>query len=271
MLQQIFPARLPVRVAISAADAPLEFDDDSLLALYGAAQHGDSSQASTWLSFNFVSSLDGASSVQGLSGALGNATDQRIFALLRRPAQAILLGAGTIRAEGYGGELLNVEARKWRLDRRLPERPRLVIFSGTLDLDPSLEVFANAPEKPLVLTTQAATQAKRDALAHVADVVLVEPNPGRGDKEAEGLAHALLRTLHERGFSQVHCEGGPSLLGTFVSEGLVDELALTISPLLAAGPAGRIAHSPEQGDIEQLKLAHVLEENSTLFLRYVRP
>lgn len=253
-IEQLFP---PVLLSASATvGAAGKLDDGALLDLYSSPK-----STKSWLSFNFVSSVDGAASVAGLSEGLGNAADQHIFGLLRRPTQAILVGAGTIRAEGYGGELLDEEARSWRLAHGLSARPRLVIFSGSLDLAPDLEVFTNAPETPLIVTTRGASKQRREALAGLADVVSLDEGP---------VGPALLKALGGLGLTRVHCEGGPSLLGTFAQAGVVDELALTLSPLLVAGPAGRIAHSAEQAVVEQLELAHILKSESMLFLRYLR-
>lgn len=249
VLEQIFPGPLE-------SPTPLQGpSDEQLLALYTAGR-----TRSPWVSFNFVTSLDGAASLNGLSGQLGNATDQRIFHLMRRHADVLLVGAQTVRAEGYGGKLLNEAARQWRLDRGMGAHPPLAIVSGTLDLDPRHEAFTKAPVRPLILTLASAPHSRREKLAQVADVVLVG--------EAELDVGLLLAELGKRGLHQVHSEGGPKLLGTFQAADAVDELALTLSPSLVGGPAGRISHTPAQVH-HRLELAHILREDSMLFLRYV--
>lgn len=248
---QLFPA--------GSGSATEKLDDETLLALYGS---GQATGRSPWLSFNFVESVDGAATLAGLSGGLGNAADQHVFMLLRRIADVIMVGAGTIRAEGYGGELLSEDSRLWRSEHNLRPRPRLTIVSGRLDLEATSEVFTHAPERPLILTTDSAPTSRRAELESVADVVSV----GTTDLDP----HKLLAALAELGLTRIHSEGGPTLLGTFAKAGLVDELAVTISPLLVAGQSGRIAHSAEVTSASELDLAHVLRAESMLFLRYVR-
>ncbi|ALE06691.1 hypothetical protein AL755_16545 [Arthrobacter sp. ERGS1:01] len=236
-------------------------DDDLLAAPFTAPG------SKTWVSFNFVSSIDGAATVDGRSGALGNADDQHFFQLMRRNADVILVGAQTVRSEGYGGELLSPEAQAWRADRGLPVHPPLAIVSGSLNLDPTLEVFTDAPVRPLVITTAAAPPVRRAALAAVADVV---------DAGADTLdAGALLAGLAGRGLHRVHSEGGPTVLGTFAAADKVDELCLTVSPLLVGGTAKRIADVLPGGDGEgagprAMTLAQIHKAGSMLFLRYVR-
>jgi len=230
--------------------------DEQLLQWYGGVPRPGS-----WVRFNFVSSLDGAATLEGRSGGLGNAVDQHVFQLLRRLGDVILVGAGTVRAEGYGGGLLGAEARKWRASRGKPEHPAVAIVSGSLDLDLNSAFFSEAPVRPLVFTSAAADPARRTELAAVADVV----EAGRERVEAAGIMHALA----ERGLQQVHCEGGPTLLGTFEAAGLVDELCLTVSPLLVGGSGTRIARSGGGYPPQRLRLVQALESDSMLLLRYI--
>ena len=223
-----------------------------------------------WVSFNFISSIDGAASLDGLSGELGNAWDQRVFSLLRQSADVIVVGAQTIRAEGYGGELLSATAQKWRTENWMPAHPPLAIVSGTLDLAADLEVFSKAPVQPLILTLASAPQERRDALARVAEIVTV----GTDSLDVE----LIISALTARGLTRIHSEGGPTLLGTFATAGKVDELSLTISPMLVGGSAGRIArdrsssHAPSSTPASaSMALARILKADSMLFLRHVRP
>lgn len=229
--------------------------DDQLLQWYG-----DMPQSGNRVRFNFVSSLDGAASLEGRSGGLGNAVDQHVFQLLRRLADVILVGAGTVRAEGYGGDLLGAEARRWRADRGMPEHPAVAVVSGSLDLDPNSAFFLEAPVRPLLFTSAEADPARRKELAAVADVV----EAGQERVEPAG----IVRALAERGLQQIHCEGGPTLLGSFEAAGLVDELCLTVSPLLVGGTGTRIARSGGGHPPQPLRLVHVLESDSMLLLRY---
>lgn len=241
-----------------------------------------------WVSFNFIASIDGAASLDGVSGQLGNAWDQRVFALLRQTADVILVGAQTVRSEGYGGDLLSKGAQAWRAENWLSEHPPLAIVSGSLNLEAELEVFTQAPVRPLILTLASAPQERREALSEVADVV----NVGEESLDVD----RIIAELSARGYKNIRSEGGPTLLGSFAAANRVDELNLTVSPLLVGGTAGRIAKgAPDAGpaagsaggvsaggvsaggvsaaaDVARtMELTRILKADSMLFLRYVRP
>jgi riboflavin biosynthesis pyrimidine reductase len=217
-------------------------------------------QSQPWVRFNFVASLDGAATHEGRAGGLGDAVDQHVFTLLRRQADVILVGAGTVRAEGYAGPLLSEADCRWRLDRGLPAHPAIAVVSGSLDLDPDDAFFAQAPVRPLLLTAASADAGRRRALAKVADVV------DAGPEAAEPAL--MLAALTARGHRSIHSEGGPVLFGTFQAAGLVDELCLTLSPVLAGGTGKRIADGVAEHRLQQLELVHILESGSMLLLRY---
>ncbi|WP_394216208.1 pyrimidine reductase family protein [Brachybacterium vulturis] len=228
--------------------------DDQLLQSYAPP-------AGPWLRMNFVSSLDGAVTRDGLSGGLGDDADHRVFELLRRWADVVLLGAGTARAEGYGAMRLPEESERWRVAHGLAPQPVFALVTRRLELDPDSPIFTDAPVRPLVLTVAEAPAERRAALAVVADVVEVgtsEVDPARVREE-----------LGRRGLARIHAEGGPSLFGAFLTAGAVDELCLTLAPTLEAGPAGRIAHSPQAAPTA-MELAAVLQAGDELLLRYRR-
>ena len=213
------------------------------------------------LRVNFISSLDGAATHDGLSGGLGDDADRLVFDTLRMLTDVILVGAGTVRAEGYGGIRFSDEAVAWRVAHSLPEHPPVAIVSGRLDLDPAHPVFAAAATRPIVITHAQAPADRRAALAAVADVLVC------GEASVD---HALLvRTLTARGYPQVLCEGGPSLFGSLLAADAVDELCLTLAPLLESGRAPRIAAAPEASP-RRMHLAHALPAGDTLLLRYLR-
>ncbi|MGY4857884.1 pyrimidine reductase family protein [Cryobacterium sp. AP23] len=213
------------------------------------------------LRVNFVSSLDGAATHDGLSGGLGDDADRLVFDTLRMLTDVILVGAGTVRAEGYGGIRFTDTAVAWRLANGLPEHPPVAIVSGRLDLDPVHPVFTRAATRPLVVTHAQAPAERRAALAAVADVLVC------GDAAVD---HALMvRTLTQRGYRQVLCEGGPSLFGSLLAADAVDELCLTLSPLLESGRAPRIA-AGDSATPRRMRLAHALPAGDTLLLRYLR-
>ncbi|WP_406107889.1 pyrimidine reductase family protein [Micromonospora globbae] len=228
-------------------------DDDALTTLYARAGRPR-------LRMNFVTSLDGAVSVDGYSAGLSGEPDKRVFGLLRMLCDALVVAAGTLRHEGYRALRLDERRRAWRREHGLPEYPTLVVVSGSLDLDPAQAAFADAPVRPLVLTRTEAPH--RPDLEKVADVVRLGTD--RVDLAA-GLAE-----LRRRGLGQLLCEGGPQLFGALTAADLVDELCLTVAPLLAGAGPGRIV-AGEPSPPRRLPLRHVLAaDDGTLLLRYAR-
>ncbi|GAA3288136.1 pyrimidine reductase family protein [Arthrobacter citreus] len=251
----------PVAAAITAAGCGAELSDDELLDAYAwdfPCLRGEGPR----FRFNFVASVDGAAALDGRSGGLGDGADNRVFALLRQTADVILVGAGTVRAEGYSGELLAPSRQSWRVGQDRTAHPALAIVSGSLDLDPDSALFREAPVRPLLLTAATAPEERRAALERVADVVVA----GERTVEPEQAARALA----DRGFHRVLCEGGPQLFGSFQAAGLVDELCLTVSPLLTAGTATRITAGTRELAPHRLSLVQVLRGGDTLLLRYGR-
>lgn len=232
-----------------------ELDDDALLA--ACAFPADR----PWLRMNFISSLDGAATRDGRSGGLGDAADRRVFDLLRRPADVVLLGAGTARAEGYGAMRLDDAAAGWRAAQGMPDHPVLALVSRRLALGADSPIFVDAPVRPIVYTIADAPVDRRAALAQVADVVDV------GQREVD--PHRVRADLAARGLSRIHAEGGPTLFGAFLAAGAVDELRLTLAPTLEAGDAQRIAHSTLAAPTG-MALASVLRAGDELLLHYVR-
>jgi riboflavin biosynthesis pyrimidine reductase len=231
-------------------------DPDDVLARYRVAD-----RSIPHLRVNFVSSLDGAATHDGVSGGLGDDADRLVFDTVRMLSDVILVGAGTVRAEGYGGIRFSDDAIAWRVANSLPEHPPVAIVSGRLDLDPEQAVFTRAMVRPLVITHAHSPADKRLALAAVADVVIC------GEASVD---HALLvQTLTDRGYPQVLCEGGPALFGSLVAADSVDELCLTLAPLLESGTAPRIAVA-ETSTPRRMRLAHAVPAGDTLLLRYLR-
>jgi|SRR6185503_2777855 len=231
-------------------------DDERLSAAYAV---DDRSRQSVRL--NFVSSIDGAATAGGLSAGLSSSADKRVFDLLRRLCDVVLVGAGTVRAEGYGAMRLDEASVQWRRANGLAPQPVFAIVSGALHLDPGSAVFTEAPVRPVVVTVGASASANREALSRVADVLVC------GAERLE--VRAMLGELAKRGLRQVLCEGGPRLFGTLLEADCVDELCLTLSPLLEAGEARRIA-AGALPRARRMKLHHVLVSGSILLLRYLR-
>ncbi|MHB1171132.1 MAG: pyrimidine reductase family protein [Lacisediminihabitans sp.] len=241
-----------------------DLDDDLIAAgfapgLSGGTLPGDRSRP--WLRVNFVSSVDGAATHNGRSGGLSGDADKRVFDILRRLCHVVLVGAGTVRDEGYGPMRLDQASVDWRLASGLAAHPVFAIVSGRLDLDPASRIFTEAPVRPIVVTTERSPHDRRQALAEVAEVLVC----GGEELDVEG----MLAALAQRGLVKVHCEGGPTLFGALIAADAVDELCLTVSPQLEAGDARRIATGTLPA-ARQLQLAQVLVSGDTLLLRYTR-
>jgi riboflavin biosynthesis pyrimidine reductase len=234
----------------------VELDDAMLRAAYAP----DRARSSVRL--NFVSSLDGAVEVDGRSRGLSGEADQKVFGILRDHADAIMVGAGTLRQEEYRAVRLSEDRRAWRRGQGMPEYPTLVVVSAALDLDPDAPVFAEAPVRPIVLTHGCSPEQQRARLAAVADVLVC------GESVVD-LAVGLAE-LRRRGLGQVLCEGGPHLFGALLSAALVDELCLTFSALLAGPGAGRIVAGPTPPGPFPMCLALLIQAGEVLLTRYER-
>jgi riboflavin biosynthesis pyrimidine reductase len=231
-------------------------DDDELVAAYAPQRPGPS------LRVNFVTSLDGAAQVDGYSRGLSSDADRMVFHVLRRHTDAVLVGAGTLRHEGYGPARMKPEEQQWRVDRGLAPHPTLVIVSSTLDLDPNHPSLAEAPVRPIVLTHAGTDPDRRQALSATADVVVC-------GESAVDLSTGVA-DLHRRGLNAILCEGGPHLFGTLLAADLVDELCLTVSPLLAGPGSGRIIAGATGPAPRDFRAAQIIEADGNLFLRYTR-
>jgi riboflavin biosynthesis pyrimidine reductase len=212
-----------------------DLSDDELAAAYTPSRE-------PWLRVNFVSTVDGAAQgSDGISKSINNDADKRVFDALRRRADCLVVGAGTLRDEGYD----------------VPSIP-LVVVSRSADLPQTL---ADAPRGRILM----ATVASADGLAKVREELGEEHVLVLGDDEID---LALLKaTLAERGWTEQLCEGGPSLFADLLAAEVVDELCWTIVPALTGGDAVRIATGAE---VEvALRPALLLEQDGTLLGRWL--
>ncbi|RFS82785.1 pyrimidine reductase family protein [Actinomadura spongiicola] len=213
-----------------------------------------------WLRANMVASLDGAAQRDERSGGLGNAADRHLFLLLRGLADVVIVGANTVRAEGYG-PVLPTDAWDGIRDGRAPVPP-LAVVSRTLDLDFDAPLFTEARARTIVLATATADPARLEAARERADVIIA------GEDSLD--FPAAVAELAARGHRRLLCEGGPGVLAQVVADGLLDELCLTLSPQLLAGHPTRILNGPPLPVPPELTLAQVLRDDDFLFLRYTR-
>jgi len=227
--------------------------DDALARLYRWPD-GD---GATVVRVNMIASLDGATTLDGRSGGLGNAADEYLFTLLRDLADVILVGSGTVRAERYGGIRLTPERADRRTRWGLSTAPPPIAVVTARGLDPGSPLFADTVTPPIVITTESGARRVPDGVAAIAV-----------GAERVDLAAGLV-ALHRAGLGRVHCEGGPSLLASLAEDDLVDELCLTISPLLlGAGEAAMLPRRLTHPLRWSLQGAHVAGDH--VFTRYRR-
>jgi riboflavin biosynthesis pyrimidine reductase len=235
-----------------------ELDRDALAELYAHPEGV--------LRVNFVASADGAVAVEGVSSGLEAPGDRTVFGLLRELADVILVGAGSVRAEGYRGARTSPEREARRRARGQAPVPPIAVVSTRGDLDPASPLFTDTAVAPLVLLTgpaaDTAPDTTRRALAGAgAEVVDVGGDPG-------STPDAVVAALVDRGLSRVLCEGGPALFGALLDAGRVDELCLSLAPQLEGGAAGRIVAGAGAGGPRPLHLASVVAHDDGLLLRY---
>jgi riboflavin biosynthesis pyrimidine reductase len=240
-------------VRLWPAGDPAPLDDDGLAEAYAPDGPG--------IRVNFVTSVDGAVELGGYSEGLSRPADKRVFGVLRMLCDGLLVGAGTLRHEDYHAVRLTEARRAWRTARGLPPYPTLVVVSRALAFDPAQDALAGAPVRPIVLTCATAPAGRRAALAGVAEVLTV------GERDVDLAAAA--RLLRDRGLRHLLSEGGPQLFGSLTAADLVDELCLSVSPLLAGPGAGRITSGPA-GPPRSLSLRQALAADDMLLLRYAR-
>ena len=258
---------MPDSAAAGNVETPLtllgsvrELGDGELPQLYAYPE-----QQRTWVRANFITSVDGGATADGKSGSMGGSGDRLIFNLLRELADVIVVGAGTVRIEGYSGAQLGAAQRQHRQAQGQTEIPPLAIITRSGRLDRDMPVFTRTEVPPLVLTCTAAADETRRHLTDRAEVVDCSgKDPGEVDEAA------VLAILGARGMRRVLTEGGPTLLGSFMQRALLDELCLTTAPYVVGGLARRIATGPDQV-LTKMRCAHVLTDDAGyLYTRYTK-
>lgn len=219
-----------------------------------------------WVVANMVGGLDGSAAVGGRVGALSDETDAVLFRSLRAVADVVVVGAETARRERYGPVRLPDDLKAGRVAAGLTPTPPIAIVSRSLRLDWDLPLFtaveaASAP-RPIIVTCGAADPEGLARAEAVADVVVAG--------EAEVDPAAALAALRQRYDAKVGlCEGGPTLLGQVAAAGLLDELCLTIAPIMG-GDLLPVSVTPAGAGLTPMVLRHVAEAHGSLYLRYTR-
>ena len=267
-MRQIFPEHSdPLGPAdpLSAA-GPLRPGDSAAEDLVAAladiyAYPGGADQV--WVRANFVASIDGAIAADGKSGGLSGPADRMVFTVLRSLADVVVAGASTVRTERYRqaqpGELWQ------RLRTGRPPAPPIAVVTRRLELDLSDRLFGQGPDRArtIVLTTELAGEERLKEASRVADVVVAGAHTVT--------VQAMLDALAARGHHRILVEGGTMLLGQLVEVHMLDELCLTVSPVIEGGHGGgRLTSSNGPAGLTEMRLESVLEDDGFLLTRYIR-
>ena len=239
-----------------------DLDDDELDAAYAWPDEPH------WLRANMVSTVDGAArSGEGLSQGISSDADRAVFGRLRALADVVLAGASTVREEGYRPAKVKPRYAEQRREAHQSPVPAIALVSRSLAMDLSAPLFTEATVPTIVITCAASDKAARDRVAETAEVLV------HGTDDVDLVA--AVAALQERGLGRIHCEGGPQLLAQLTAAGLLDELLLSLSPMLAGGGYESrsdilriLTGAVLPGGPHPLRLDQLLEAAGSLFLRY---
>jgi riboflavin biosynthesis pyrimidine reductase len=251
-VQSLWP--IPPEGAVTGA-----VTDTDLERIYGYPENLDR----PWVQANFISSADGAATLDGKSEGLSHPADKRIFLIGRDLADVVLVGAGTARVERYRG----VKTGKDRAERRarlgLAPVPPIAVVTASAAIDSSSPLLTDTLVPPIIITVSSAPPDRRDKLAEAGADILIS-----GEYTVD-LPRALTE-LSRRGLRRVDCEGGPRLFGDLIADDLVDQLCLTIAPLLAGAAPGRVAAGRPSLLPRKMDLASILYEDGYSMMLFKR-
>lgn len=230
--------------------------DDALRALLAYPENLSAPR----LRANFIASIDGAVTLDGAGRKLGTPTDRRVFNRLREVADVILVGATTAASKPYADLRLDPDAQAWRRSHGLPAVLRLVVVSSRGVIPPHL-LSGTVP--PIVLVSASAARSARRALEASGAVVCEMAGAQIGSA-------AIRQALDELGLKRVLVEGGPTLFSHLVAGDAIDELCLTTSPMMVAGPARRIAATSAHVEFRMQRRDVLLGDDGTVIVRWVR-
>jgi riboflavin biosynthesis pyrimidine reductase len=247
---------------LATVGAVFDADDDARLAAY-YDYPGELERC--WVRANMISSLDGGATDDGSSGGLAGPGDRAVFARMRQEADVILVGASTVRIENYSGVQMSLAQRQQRQARGQTEVPPIAVVTHRAEFEHDAKLFTRTEVPPLILTARDTVPdaTKRfGAQAEVVDASGAEPD--RVDPAG------VVGVLNARGLRRVLLEGGPSLLSLFIEQDMLDEMCVTIAPILVGGLARRIATGSGEAHTK-MRRSHLLSDREGyLYTRYVK-
>jgi riboflavin-specific deaminase-like protein len=218
-----------------------------------------------WVRANMISSLDGGATDDGSSGGLAGPGDRVLFNLMRQEADVILVGASTVRIENYSGAQMSAAQRQDRQGRGQTEVPPIAVITHSADFDHDAKLFTRSEVPPLIMTSHETADDARRRFSAVAEVI--DASGSHADRVDPS---AVLTILADRGLRRVLTEGGPSLLSLLIENDLLDELCVTIAPILVGGMARRIATGDGVAHT-RMRRSHLLsDDEGYLYTRYVK-
>jgi riboflavin biosynthesis pyrimidine reductase len=246
---------------LTAVDAAFDTDDDRLADYYSYPEDLDR----CWVRANMIASLDGGATDDGTVGGLAGPGDRALFARMRQEADVILVGAGTVRIENYSGAQMSATQRLERQRRGQSEVPPIAVVTHTADFEHDAKLFTRSEVPPLILTCSQTVDEARRRLGGLAEVLDAS---GRLTDRVDPAA--VISILTGRGLLRVLTEGGPQLLSLFIEHDLIDELCLTIAPILVGGSARRISAGSGEAHT-RMRRSHLLTDaEGYLYSRYER-
>jgi riboflavin biosynthesis pyrimidine reductase len=247
---------------ITAVGATFDTEDYARLAAFYAYPEG---LQRCWVRANMISSLDGGATDDGKAGGLAGPGDRALFARMRQEADVVVVGAATVRIENYSGAHMSAAQRQERQSRGQAEVPPIAVVTHSADFEHDAKLFTRAEVPPLILTCRETVDDVRARFGALADVVDAS---GRHTDRVDPAA--VLDILDRRGMRRVLTEGGPSLLSLFIAGDLLDELCVTIAPILVGGQARRIASGSGESHT-RMRRSHLLtDDEGYLYTRYVK-
>ena len=251
----------PTAVQLTVLGPTDTVDDGRLSDFYGYPED----LRSCWVRGNMIASLDGGATQDGRAGGLAGPGDKAVFALMRQAADVIVVGAATVRIENYSGAQLSVAQRQARQRRGQAEVPPIAIITQTGELDPDARIFTRTEVPPMILTGSRSVDDTRRRLGSVAEVIDASgPEPDRV------AVTTVLKILADRGLLRVLTEGGPTILSLFIENELLDELCLTVAPILVGGVARRIATGPDAAHTTMRPTHLLTDDEGYLYTRYAK-
>lgn len=236
-------------------------DDGRLAAFYSYPEHLDR----CWVRANMIASLDGGATDDGKAAGLAGSGDRALFSRMRQEADVVLVGASTVRIENYSGAQMSVAQRQERQRRGQAELPPIAIVTHSADFEHDAKIFTRTEVPPLIMTSRDAVDDARGRFGSMAEVI----DASSTHTDRVDLA-VVLKTFAERQLLRVLSEGGPGMISLLIEHGLLDELCVTIAPILVGGRARRIATGEGEAHT-RMRRSHLLtDDEGYLYTRYVK-